>query len=327
MTLDVISIGDVVADLLMPVPRLPIEANRHQITEGLFIEVGGAGNFLIAAAHLGLRAGALGSMGDDLYGQQVKELLAAEGIDVSGIRLVPGSRTTLCLVLMDDVGDHVFLGVAGTGGEVPLYGDWQARVKDCRALYTNGYVYMEATAPGDVLEAFDLARAAGVPTFFDAGPQVGHIDPGWMGAILERTTMLQLTHEEAIVLLGDGSPSDAASVLLQRGPGLVAIKLGAAGCFLATRDETLHVPGITVPVRDTTGAGDAFDAACVYAYLHGFSLAQMGMLANAVGAATTMVVGAGTRIPGLAAVRRRLEDAPIAVPLLPWSSRCGKTRE
>lgn len=313
--LDVISIGDVVADLIIPVPRLPIEANQHQKTGGLFVEVGGAGNFLVAAAHLGLRTGALGSVGADWYGRQVMAHLVAEGIDVSGLQLLPGAQTTLALVLIDDTGDHVFLGVVGTGGEVPLHGDWQAQIKRCRALYTNGYVFMEATTPDDVLEAFELGSRAGIPTFFDPGPVISEIDPHWLKAMLERTTMLQLTHEEALMLVDTGSAGEVARALLEKGPELVAVKLGAAGCLLATQEEALRVPGIVVPVRDTTGAGDAFDAACVYAHLRGFSLEQMGVFANAVGAATTMVVGAGTRIPDLAAVRRLLESASAAVAL------------
>jgi sugar/nucleoside kinase (ribokinase family) len=281
------------------------------------VEVGGAGNFLVAAAHLGLRAGALGSVGDDWYGRQVVAHLVAEGIDVAGLQLLPGAQTTLALVLIDDAGDHVFLGVLGTGGEVPLHGDWQTQVKRCRALYTNGYVFREATAPDDVLEAFELGSRAGIPTFFDPGPAISEIDPHWLKAMLERTMMLQLTHEEALMLVGSGSAGEVARALLQEGPEVVAVKLGAEGCLLVARqEEPFRVPGIAVPVRDTTGAGDAFDAACVYGYLHGFSLEQMGVFANAVGAATTTVVGAGTRIPDLAAVRRLLEDAPVAVSLL-----------
>jgi len=48
----VISIGDLVADLVVTIPRLPVEANAHQLARHVRLEPGGAGNFLIAGRRL-----------------------------------------------------------------------------------------------------------------------------------------------------------------------------------------------------------------------------------------------------------------------------------
>ena len=147
-----------------------------------------------------------------------------------------------------------------------------------------------------------FARHAGVPVYFDPGPQTRHVEAGLMSHAIALSDTLLLTGEEAVAVVGGLGPACAAQELLARGPTLVVIKLGRAGCLLATRTEQIRVAGFTVEVADTTGAGDAFDAALVYGRLHGRPLQQTGQLANAAGATAVAKVGTGTRLPGKAEI-------------------------
>jgi sugar/nucleoside kinase (ribokinase family) len=294
---DVIAFGDLIADFVMSIPRLPIRANEHQESHEFFLELGGTCNFLIAATHLGLRTKAIGSVGDDVYGKYVIDQLHQNGIDVSGVSRKTGAKTPLTLVLVDEAYEHVFLGLKGSATSLPSRTVWKEHLLRARVVYANGYAVLEEEARVSLVEIFQEARRAGLATFFDPGPAVSMVDMGRLQVMLEHTFCLQLTLEEATVLTGPASPREAATELLRQGPELVAIKLGSQGSLIATGEKRIHVPAIPVSVRDTTGAGDAFDAACVYGYLAGFSLQQIGWLANAYGAVTSTVVGAGTRIP------------------------------
>ncbi len=280
-----------------PIPHLPVCEAEHQMAHGFFVEPGGMGNFLIMARRLALRVAALGSLGDDDYGRRVRALLEAEGVDMSAVASLNQQPTTLCFVLVDDAGRHVFLGVRSQTVELTLSEDWQARIRHARALYFNGYSLLSTASAYRVTTAVAYCTSAGVPVFFDPGPSIPKIEPALMESCLRRSTAVLLTSAEARQLLGAGAPDAAARSLLSRGAQMAVVKWGADGCYLATASEAVHVPAFAVPVRDTTGAGDAFDAAIVAGYLNRHSLEQMGRLANAVGAATVTKLGTGTRLP------------------------------
>ena len=67
----IVTLGDPVADLIVPISHLPINAQEHQTAEDIILEAGGTGNFLITAARLGLQPTVLGSVGQDYYGNQI----------------------------------------------------------------------------------------------------------------------------------------------------------------------------------------------------------------------------------------------------------------
>ena len=87
--------------------------------------------------------------------------------------------------------------------------------------------------------------------------------------------------------------------LLQTGPEVVALKRGAEGCTIITKDQQLEAPAFTVEAVDPTGAGDCFDAGFVVGLLEGLPLEEVGRLANACGA-----LGATQKGPMEGAFRR-----------------------
>jgi len=56
--------------------------------------------------------------------------------------------------------------------------------------------------------------------------------------------------------------------LLAAGVKIVAVKLGAKGCYVTNGQEKQTIQPFKVPVVDTTGAGDAFNAGFLYGLIH-----------------------------------------------------------
>src|SRR4029079_8493192 len=94
---DLVVLGDLVADLIIPIERLPLYPERHGWAEGIFVEPGGAGNVLVAARRLVLSVASLGSIGGDRYGAEVQQTLAEMGVDVSDVEVNSTRKTVLCL--------------------------------------------------------------------------------------------------------------------------------------------------------------------------------------------------------------------------------------
>lgn len=312
MRFDLAVLGDLVADILLPVEELPLRPNAHGWADGLFVELGGGCNFLVAARRLNLKATALGAVGGDTYGQAVKEMLAAEGVDISSVVTYPDRRTVLCVVVTDRAGQHVFLGIKDDGPQWPCPPAWMEVIRRSRSLLTDGYTFRELLHPDDVLAAMATARQAGVPVFFDPGPSIKFLTEPVLAGALAATDVLLLTLEEAQHLVAGDDPGAAAQALHAFGPRVVVTKAGSTGCYVSADRTVIHHPGFQVDVIDTVGAGDAFAAAFIAGSLRGGSWRECAALANAMGAATVATRGAGRRIPPAERILELLGDDPAA---------------
>jgi sugar/nucleoside kinase (ribokinase family) len=309
---DLVVLGDLVADLIVPIEELPLWPDRHGWAEGIFVEPGGAGNVLVAASRMQLATAALGHVGADRYGAEMLEMLEAEGVDLSQTAVCPERATVLCIVLADNLGQHVYLGIKDDIGLWPFPDEWHAVITEARALYADGYTLRDILAPDDVFAAFATACEAGVPVFFDPGPSVEFIPRERLERVIAAADVLLIAEPEATYLYPDMNRVEKARGLLALGPRVVVLKLGGEGCLVATAEETIHVPGFPVKVVDTVGAGDSFAAAFIAGWLRGGALRDCATLANAMGAVTTTQRGAGTRIPPRERLLAMLADHPAA---------------
>jgi len=109
----IVTIGDLTADLVMPV-KMPVTPGQSQQMPFHRVEPGGAGNFLIAGQRLGAQMAAVGALGDDLYGWHVLDVLRDEGINVEAISMEPGTTTTVVAVLFEpDAGKFSYVWYSG----------------------------------------------------------------------------------------------------------------------------------------------------------------------------------------------------------------------
>lgn len=293
----VISIGDLVADIVLTIPHLPVEASRHQPAQQVRMEPGGAGNFLIAGARLGMQMVALGTTGDDPLGDAILRILAREGIDVQGVIQTQDATSTTVIVLVDDAGQNVFLGGYGRGPEIELPATWVEPLSSAQAVFASGYTLREQRDAQAALELLVMAREQHIPVFFDPGPEMTFASAEQIQTVLRNCNTLLMTEDEIPFMTGGAQGLEAARGLLEYGPEMICIKRAANGCILLTAQQYFEHPGFQVPARDPTGAGDAFAAAFIYATLAGWSPSTIITFANAMGAAKVQKVGSGTQVP------------------------------
>ncbi len=309
---DLVVLGDLVADLIIPIERLPLYPERHGWAEGIFVEPGGAGNVLVAARRLGLSVTSLGNIGRDRCGEEIRQTLAEIGVDASHVEVREDRETVLCLVLSDTLGQHVYLGVKDNRGLWSFPECWHEVIRGARALYTDGYTLRDLLPPEDIFAAFATARSAGATSYFDPGPSVEFIPRQTCEQAIAASDVLLIAEPEARYLFPDKDLEGMAQALLAVGTSVVVLKLGGNGCLIATCDETTQIPGFQVEVVDTVGAGDSFAAAFIAGRLRGGSLRDSATLANAMGALVATQRGAGTRIPAGEHLLDLLADFPTA---------------
>jgi len=305
----VIGVGDLAADLVLEIPALPISAGDLHIARSMAIEPGGTANFLIMVGRLGIRPAAMGPLGDDMWGREIASILRNQQVDLS-LTKTEGT-TTVAIVLVDDKGDHVFIGKYGEGPQLRWHQRYHRLMQNAGAVFSSGYSLAEDRLTEFTISVFEQASKMGIQRFFDPGPAFSQVDPQQRDRILALSEILLLTDEEVPVAVGDDF-----SELFRKGPSIVVVKRGPHGCAVYTRDGSVsQYSGLPVGVRDTTAAGDSFDAGFVAGMIRGWSLDKCAMLANAVGAAKVQKLGGGRNVPTIDDVRAVADEFSLDLEL------------
>lgn len=306
MPAPVIVIADLIADLAMHIPAFPVHATDLTRVTYLQLGPGGACNTAIMAARLGLPVMCLGELGYDAFGEAVLEGLQGEGIDCGHIVVSPAVRTPVAGVIVDGGGEPAYLGYRGELRIRELPPDWRAEIRGACALFADGWAENEGVA-NLVLQAFREAAAAGIPSFFDPGPGNPAVNNDWHKEVVRLAHVVLANEKEAVRLTGAADALSAGQSFIANGTRLAVVKRDVAGCLLVTKEKFEIAPGYPVPVVDATGAGDSLAAGIIFGQLNNLSLPELGVLANAIGAAKVQKRGTGLNVPARAEVQALLQ--------------------
>lgn len=300
-------LGDLIADISMRLPSFPVQAKDIHRLSYMEVGPGGSCNVAIMAARFGLEVGALGEVGDDGFGLVVREGLRREGVDVENLIVTPGAKTPVAGVVVDRAGEPAYLGHPGSLQVNSFMDRWSEPIKQADALFADGWAEYDFI-PAMLLAGFDVAKAAGVPVYFDPGPGNPEIDNAWVVQAIARANVVMLNRGEGERITGENEEEAIVQALLSQGVEVVLLKLGAEGLLLARGDERHQVPGLDVPSRDATGAGDSLAGAVLYGMQRGLELPHLGLLANATGAAKVQKLGTGHNMPTIEEIGLVLEN-------------------
>src|SRR5690349_13168080 len=115
-------VGSINVDLVLRAERLPRPGETVGGARLAQVAGGKGANQAVAAARLGARVRMLGAVGGDGHGDLRRRELAAEGIDVRGVRVVDGP-TGLAAIVVDDDGENQIVVAPGANDAVALADD------------------------------------------------------------------------------------------------------------------------------------------------------------------------------------------------------------
>ena len=258
-------------------PLVAADSNPGKVSMSL----GGVGrNIAHNMALMGVDVRLLTAYGDDLNGERVAASCSELGIDMSHALRLPGESTSTYLYLTDPDGE---MALAVSDMEIckkitPAY-----LAANLSQLQNAQVVVADANIPAESLQY--LAENCTAPLFIDP---VSTIKAEKLRPILHKIHTLKPNRLEAELLSGVKIESKedvakAAEKLLELGVHRLFISLGADGVFAAMGEEKLWLPNIPGNMVSTTGCGDAFMAALVWAYLEGSDLKQTALAGLAAG--------------------------------------------
>lgn len=232
--------------------------------------LGGVGrNIAHNLSLLGVRTSLLTALGEDPWAERIESSCRELGIDITASLHVPGENTSVYLYLAGPEGDMALavsdMDIYERLTPAALAGRLE-RLKGIQALV------LDTNLPAGTIAW--LCDHAEVPVYSDA---VSAAKAGRLRGVLGKLQALKVNRLEAELLSGvpirDGqSLEQAADMLLQTGLRQVFITLGAEGVLAAEGGTRLHLPAAQGEHVSTTGCGDAFLAALVWAQLQGMDL-------------------------------------------------------
>jgi sugar/nucleoside kinase (ribokinase family) len=310
--IDLLVVGEVNPDVVVRAadPR-PVFGQVERWVDAIELVIGSSSViFACGAARLGLRVAFAGVVGDDAFGRFMLAAMAQRGLDVSAVRIDPAVPTGASVILSGPA-DRSILTASGT---IPLL-----RVTDvpelllARARHVHvGSVFLLDTARPDLPAFFRAARAGGSTTSFDCNWDPREEWDGGIRALLAESDVFLPNAAEATRIVGIDDVEAAARALAALGPRIVAVKLGSEGALAVTNEGAIaRCPALVIDPVDTTGAGDAFDAGFLAAWLAPRPLAACLALGVACGSLSTRGVGGTAAQPTFAEAEAAVRAAGL----------------
>ncbi|MEM8552732.1 MAG: ribokinase [Pseudomonadota bacterium] len=267
---DVVVLGIFAVDLAFEAPRLPA-VGETLLGEGFRMGPGGKGsNQAIAAAKAGARTAFLTRIGQDAFADIALKTWNDAGVGTSAIIRDEGRATGAAFIFVStETGDNAVIVESGAAGAISAddADDWTPLIGASKVFVT------QLEQPQDAARrALQIAKVAGVTTIMNPAPAATLDD-----ALLASCDFLTPNEAEAAGLTGRtvntvDDARTAAETLRGRGVGTVIVTLGAEGALIHGEGISERVPAFHAgPVRDTTGAGDAFNGAFACALAEGRS--------------------------------------------------------
>lgn len=250
----------------------------------------------------GASVGYVTRVGQDKLSEAFVQELAADGLDVAGVSRDPDRTMGLYLIELDGVERrfHYWRSVSAARALADDRAALEKGLRPAGLIHLSGITLaiLPPAARKVLVSVLVQARQAGAVISFDP-----NIRPGlWaspaeiretVAAMLAITDIALPSFDDEAAQWGDSSPRDTCARCVAAGVPEVVVKDGAnaVAFHAAGQPGTIATPPVT-GIRDTTGAGDAFNAGYLAARLTGRTTAQAILVGQQMSAEVLRSFGA-----------------------------------
>ncbi len=305
--------GNIVLDTLVrPVEGMP-PWGTTTFVESISAHLGGNGaGSSYAAGMMGVPVKLAGAVGNDQPGSFLRERLRSAGVDLSHLHVYDDTATAVTVGMVHPQGERLFFHDLGACGrfsleEIPFTPE---AVEGC-SFFHYASIFCLPALRDNAREVLERASQAGLRTSLDLDWDATGRWLDDLGPLCPLIELLFLNKQEAQMLSGLEEPEAVGLFFLDRGVQTVVLKMGEHGCAVFTKDDEFRLPAYSVPVKDTTGAGDCFCGGFLAGLCRGFSLREAARLGNAVAAHGIQRVGNTDGVVDYETTRRWIEKSAI----------------
>jgi sugar/nucleoside kinase (ribokinase family) len=304
---DVVGVGVNAVDTLIHLPRFPTSDSKMEFTASSVMPGGQVASAMIACQKWGLKTRYVGKIGDDSYGELHRKEFAYAGVEAHLVLEANCASQSSFILVDQSTGERTVLWKRDPRVALratDLKREW---VVGARALLVDGHDIEAATC------AAQWAKEAGIPVTADVDNLYSGVE-----ALLELVDLVVSSKEFPERLTGEKDLLKSLPDIQKRFKNrLTAATLGRDGVLSWDGSMFRYFPAYKVSAVDTTGAGDIFHAAFVYAQLAGWEIEEQLSFAAAAAALNCTAPGARGNIASIAEIRKLMlegETHPEAYP-------------
>lgn len=291
-----IVIGDLNIDLILTGLKNFPQLGREVVTENYYVDIGGSGGiFATVLSQLGIKTYIISKIGNDFFGNLLLNKLKSYGVNIDRVVVVDSEETgeetgiTVTLSYKSDKSQISCLDLIGSLnlGEI-VFGN----IEGVRHVHFTSY-YMMGSLKTDYVKLIDEIKKSypDVTFSFDANDDPSDM---WNGdeiyKVLSNVEIFFANKKEALKIT---NKADVEGALEKLGKEVktVVIKLGSDGYIAKHGEDYYSGRALSVDFKDSTGAGDNFDAGFIYGYLSGLGIRKSLEIANICGAKSVEYMG------------------------------------
>jgi 2-dehydro-3-deoxygluconokinase len=243
-------------------------------------------NTAVYLSRLGVSVSYVTALGDDPLSSEMIESWQQENIDCSLVDRLEDAVPGLYFIDTDAAGERSFLYWRDQAPAKRLFDDAENAERIFSALAAVDYVYLSGitlailtkVSRDRLLGWLPEYRKAGGKVIFDNNyrPRLWSSTDAARACYRELYAMIDIalpTFDDECLVFGPSSEETCLQRLLDAGVTEVVLKLGAQGCRVRTNSEDQGVSAYPVTAKDTTAAGDSFNAGFLARRLAGETLA------------------------------------------------------
>ncbi|MDP8023950.1 MAG: carbohydrate kinase family protein [Nitrososphaeria archaeon] len=274
----VVVIGDLAIDIRGNLNDV-IKPGKNLILKNVKEHVGGvAGNITYYLRMLKDQVTVVGSVGNDVWGSKIIDRLRLLGADVSKIKTFDGIPTGFLVIILDQNRERTMIGSRGSNEKLSVTAEELSSIKP-DWIHISGYTLLNRKGKEILRNAQKAATTLGIHYSVD------------LEGIGSKNVSLSLP--SAVVFCNEGSCSEKS----RKDASITVIKASSNGCYRLYNGEVVQHRTLKVKVKDTTAAGDAFNAAFIHAYWKTKSVDVACEFANRIAAFKVTKNGNMVKIP------------------------------
>jgi len=301
---DVVGVGINATDTLIRLPRFPTLDSKVEFISSTVMPGGQVASAMVACQKWGLQTRYVGRVGDDFAGELQRKEFEKAGIETH-LKVIQGAASQTSFILVDEPsGERTVLwnrSAEMTIRPEDIRREW---VVSARALLVDGHDTAAAAT------AARWAREAKIPVTADLDNLYSGIE-----VLLEHVNFLVCSKEFPARLTGEKDLLKALPAMQKRFRNrIAAATLGKDGVLAWDGERFHYCAAFLVETMDTTGAGDIFHGAFVYAQLARWNLKEQLAFSCAAAALNCKALGARGGIAPLADVREMMRSGKTYPP-------------
>lgn len=267
---DVVTLGELLVDFT------PAGYTEQKYPLYIMNPGGAPANVAVGAARLGASSAFLGKVGADSMGIMLQKVMDKNGVDTRGLIVDKGLDTMFTLVQLGEAGDRSFRFFRDNSADVNFHTEEvnKAVIHSSRALHVGSISMTQEPTRSATLSAVRIAHESGAAISFDPNIRLEL----WKStedalsaicALLPLCDILKVSEEELMLLSGRKEIDSGMEYIAKKNNiPLVFVTLGPQGCQWRFHDSTGMACAYDVNTVDTTGAGDSFIGAVLFALFH-----------------------------------------------------------